>query len=55
MRKTGRTVTEICPTLENPRKTEGAFALLNDGRIIFAFSNFVNGSGDDSEAEITAV
>ena len=55
MRKLGRIVHEICPTLDNPRKTEGAFALLKDGRIIFAFSNFVKGSGDDSEAEITAV
>ena len=55
MRKTGRTVHEICPTLDNPRKTEGAFALLNDGRIMFAFSNFVKGSHDDAEAEITAV
>ena len=55
MRKIGRDVLEICPTLDNPRKTEGAFALLNDGRIIFAYSNFVNGSGDDSEAEIRAI
>lgn len=55
MRKLGRIVHEICPTLDNPRKTEGAFALLKDGRIMFAFSNFVKGSGDDSEAEISAV
>lgn len=51
----GREVLLIKPSPENPRNTEGAFALLNDGTIMFAYSRFIGDSGDNSEAEIYAV
>ena len=35
------------PTKKNPRNSEGDFALLSDGRILFAYSRYVGTSGDD--------
>ena len=55
MEKIGRSVGEILPSAKHPRNTEGDFALLSDGRIIFAFSRFIGASSDNSRAEIAAV
>lgn len=55
MATTGREVLTIHATDAYPRNTEGAFALLNDGRILYAYSRFIGGSEDESEAEICAV
>ncbi len=51
----GKEVLLIKPSPEMPRNTEGAFALLNDGTIMFAYSRFIGGCGDNSEAEIYAI
>ena len=52
MALTGREVLTIHASEDFPRNTEGAFALLNDGSILYAFSRFIGGSDDDSKAEI---
>ena len=36
----------------NPRNTEGAFVTLRDGRILFAYSHFTGGGGDNDAATI---
>jgi sialidase-1 len=36
----------------NPRNTEGAFVTLRDGRILFAYSHFSGGGGDNDAATI---
>lgn len=55
MRKIGRTVSEVLPSSKYPRNTEGAFAELKNGDILFAFSRFLGNSNDESAAEIAAV
>lgn len=55
MTNIGRTVHVIKPTLENPRNTEGAFTLLNDGTIMYAYSRFVGGANDFSSADLYAI
>ncbi|MBN1350427.1 exo-alpha-sialidase [candidate division KSB1 bacterium] len=47
-------VLQLDPSEKNPRNSEGAFVTLNDGRILFAYSRFYGGSGDNSRAEIAA-
>jgi sialidase-1 len=36
----------------NPRNTEGSFATLKDGRILFAYTRFTGGGGDNDAASI---
>src|SRR5215469_2852757 len=36
----------------NPRNTEGSFITLRDGRILFAYSHFSGGGGDNDAATI---
>jgi len=48
-------VFNIEPTKENPRNSEGSFATLNDGRILFCYSQFYGGSADGSPARIVAI
>ena len=55
MKKIGRTVGEILPSARHPRNTEGSFVELKNGDILFAFSRFIGGSDDISDAEIAAV
>jgi len=55
MKKIGRTVGEIFPSSRYPRNTEGAFADLNNGDVLFAFSRFIGASNDESDAEIASV
>ena len=43
------------PTKENPRNSEGSFATLASGRIIFCYSHFYGGAGDESPARIVRV
>ena len=38
------------PSNDNPRNSEGDFIQLNDGRILFIYSHFTGGSGDNSSA-----
>jgi sialidase-1 len=47
-------IDEIRPTAAYPRNSEGAFIGLRDGRILFAYSRFTGGGGDDEAAEIAA-
>ncbi len=44
---TGRVVLELPPAPGNPRNSEGAFADLRDGRVLFVYSHFVGASGSD--------
>lgn len=55
MATAGREVLTIHATDAHPRNTEGAFALLNDGKIMYAYSRFIGGSEDESESDIYAV
>lgn len=43
------------PTKENPRNSEGSFATLASGRIIFCYSQFYGGAGDESPARIVRI
>jgi predicted neuraminidase len=40
---------ELPPVKGNPRNSEGAFASLNDGRILFVYSHYTAGSGGDHD------
>ncbi|HOI44036.1 MAG TPA: sialidase family protein [Candidatus Aminicenantes bacterium] len=50
-----RIVLNIEPGEGNPRNSEGAFLELRDGRILFAYTRFYGGSGDEAGADIAAV
>ncbi len=43
----GRSVLELPPMPGNPRNSEGAFADLKDGKILFVYSHFLGDSGSD--------
>ena len=43
----GKSVLELPPRAGNPRNSEGAFAELRDGRILFVYSHFLGASGSD--------
>jgi len=47
-------VLQLEPAENNPRNSEGAFATLKDGRILFAYSRFYGGSHDNSQADVAA-
>lgn len=59
--KTERTELEVIvedvavPTPDNPRHTEGDIVVLEDGRLLLAWSDFYGGSQDHSEGHISAV
>lgn len=49
----GATVTPLLPPGPgNPRNTEGSFVTLRDKRILFAYTRFTGGGGDDDAATI---
>ncbi|MBI5689127.1 MAG: exo-alpha-sialidase [Verrucomicrobia bacterium] len=51
----GRTVLELPPVAGNPRNSEGAFADLRDGRLLFVYSHFLGTSGaDHAKARLAA-
>ncbi|NUQ61150.1 MAG: exo-alpha-sialidase [Pirellulales bacterium] len=43
---------ELPPLSGNPRNSEGAFATLKDGRILFVYTHFTGGGGDHSAAHL---
>jgi len=47
---TSEIVHELNPSEANPRNSEGAFATLRDGSILFVYSRYYGGSGDDCAA-----
>ena len=51
----GDIVFNIDPTTENSRNSEGAFATLKDGRILFCYTQFYGGAGDHSPARIVGI
>ena len=50
-----RVVLNLEPTRDNPRNSEGAFATLKSGRVIFLYTQFYGGSEDKSPARIVAI
>ncbi|MCX7824254.1 MAG: glycoside hydrolase [Verrucomicrobiae bacterium] len=48
-------VLNIEPSKENPRNSEGSFATLKSGRIIFYYTQFYGGAADNSPARIVCV
>ena len=45
----------IEPTPEHPRNSEGSFATLSSGRILFCYSQFYGGARDESPARIVRI
>jgi Neuraminidase (sialidase) len=48
-------VLDLETTPVNPRNSEGAFIVLRDGRLMFAYTRFYGGSDDNSGADIAAI
>ena len=44
-----RAVLELPPGPENPRNSEGDFAVLKDGSVLFAYTHYTTGTGDDND------
>src|SRR5262245_14635986 len=51
----GEVTLNIEPTKEYPRNSEGSFATLASGRIIFCYSQFYGGAGDESPARLVRI
>jgi len=51
----GEVTLNIEPGKEYPRNSEGSFATLSSGRIIFCYSQFYGGAGDESPARIVRI
>lgn len=51
----GEVVLNVEPSAEHPRNSEGSFAALASGRIIFCYSQFYGGRADDSPAKIVRI
>ena len=47
-------VLRLEPKEGNPRNSEGDFISLNDGRLLFVYTHFTGGSGDNSNAHLAA-
>ena len=43
------------PSKEHPRNSEGSFATLKSGRILFIYSQFYGGNGDESPARLVKI
>ncbi len=52
---TNTVVFDIAATPENPRNSEGAFATLKSGRVLFLYTQFYGGGADESPARIVSV
>jgi len=52
---TNTLVLDIPATKENPRNSEGAFVTLKSGRVLFVYTQFYGGEGDESPARIVSV
>ena len=44
----------LSPTADNPRNSEGAFITLKDGTILFIYTHFFGGDGDDAAAHLAS-
>ena len=51
---TAMAVLELPPSNENSRNSEGDFAVLKDGRILYVYSHFMRGTGEDHDPAILA-
>ncbi len=51
----GMVTLNLEPTQEHPRNSEGSFATLASGRIIFCYSQFYGGAADESPARIVRI
>ncbi len=51
----GEVTLNIEPSKEHPRNSEGSFATLSSGRIIFCYSQFYGGAADESPARIVRI
>jgi len=51
-KRLAQSVTDIEPSADNPRNSEGSIIELNDGRLFLAYSHFYGGHADDSPAYI---
>src|SRR5580704_7333906 len=50
-----KVVLDIRPSKEFPRNSEGSFANLRSGRIIFCYTQFYGGPGDNSPARVAEI
>ncbi len=48
-------VVNVEPTKENPRNSEGSFATLKSGRVVYFYTQFYGGAGDSSPARIVVI
>jgi hypothetical protein len=48
-------VLNIEPSKENPRNSEGSFATLKSGRVIFYYTQFYGGGADNAPARIAGI
>jgi len=55
MKTLGKIITDMAPTINNGRNSEGAFIRMDNGAIAFAYSKFVAGRGYDDEQSDIAV
>jgi hypothetical protein len=46
------TALRLLPGEGNPRNSEGDFITLNDGKILFVYSHFTGGTGDNAKAHL---
>ncbi len=51
----GEITLNVEPTKEHPRNSEGSFATLSSGRILFCYSQFYGGAWDESAARIVRI
>lgn len=51
----GEVTLNVEPSKEYPRNSEGSFATLASGRILFCYSQFYGGAGDESPAQIVRI
>lgn len=47
-------VLDLSPTAANPRNSEGDFIQLQDGRLLFIYTHFTGGHGDESTAHLAS-
>ncbi len=50
-----KVVLNVEPSKEHPRNSEGSFATLSSGRIIFCYTQFYGGAADESPARIVQI
>ena len=48
-------VLNVEPSKEHPRNSEGSFVTLKDGRVLFCYTQFYGGGGDEAAANIVGI